>query len=59
MCIRDRGWTNFGGDAGAPLSYVHYAIAVLYVASIALLGYGFSDPNARALLGLAGKDEQE
>ena len=53
------GWTNFGGDAGAPLSYVHYAIAVLYVASIALLGYGFSDPNARALFGLAGKDEQE
>ena len=22
------GWTNFGGDAGAPLSYVTYAIAL-------------------------------
>ena len=53
------GWTNFGGDAGAPLSYVHYFIAVLYTASIALLGYGFSDPNARALFGLVGNDEEE
>jgi hypothetical protein len=53
------GWTNFGGDAGAPLSYVHYFIAVLYTASIALLGYGFSDPNARALFGLVGNDEKE
>ena len=53
------GWTNFGGDAGAPLSYVHYFIAVLYTASIALLGYGFSDPNARALFGLVGNDKEE
>ena len=34
------GWTNFGGEAGAPLSYVHMAIAVLYVASIASIGVG-------------------
>jgi hypothetical protein len=52
------GWTNFGGDAGAPLSYVHYAIAVLYISSIASLGYGLADPNARALLGISGKDEE-
>jgi len=52
------GWTNFGGDAGAPLSYVHYAIAVLYITSIASLGYGLADPNARALLGIGGKDEE-
>ena len=52
------GWTNFGGDAGAPLSYVHYAIAVLYITSIASLGYGLADPNARALLGIGGKEEE-
>ena len=34
------GWTNFGGEAGAPLSYVHMAIAVLYAASIASIGFG-------------------
>lgn len=34
------GWTNFGGEAGAPLSYVHMAIAALYVASIASIGVG-------------------
>jgi len=51
------GWTNFGGDAGAPLSYLHYTIALLYISSIALLGYGLSDPNARALLGIGKKDE--
>jgi len=52
------GWTNFGGDAGAPLSYVHYTIAVFYVTSIASLGYGLSDPGTRALLGISGKDEE-
>jgi hypothetical protein len=36
------GWTNFGGDAGAPLSYVTYAIALFYVAGIGLLTYGVS-----------------
>ena len=41
------GWTNFGGEAGAPLSYVHMAIAVLYVASIASIGVG-----ARSMMGL-------
>ncbi|MGB1796953.1 MAG: hypothetical protein ACPHJ5_03450 [Candidatus Thalassarchaeaceae archaeon] len=34
------GWTNFGGEAGAPLSYVHMAIAALYLASIASIGVG-------------------
>jgi hypothetical protein len=34
------GWTNFGGDAGAPLSYVTYVIALFYVAGIGLLTYG-------------------
>ena len=41
------GWTNFGGEAGAPLSYVHMAIAVLYVASIASIGVG-----ARSMMSL-------
>ena len=41
------GWTNFGGEAGAPLSYVHMAIAVLYAASIASIGFG-----ARSMMGL-------
>ena len=34
------GWTNFGGTAGAVLTVVHSVIALLYVASISLLGYG-------------------
>ena len=34
------GWTNFGGDAGAPLSYVHMVIALLYAVGIGLLVYG-------------------
>jgi hypothetical protein len=41
------GWTNFGGEAGAPLSYVHMAIAALYVASIASIGVG-----ARSMMNL-------
>ena len=41
------GWTNFGGEAGAPLSYVHIAIAVTYAASIASIGIG-----ARSMMGL-------
>ena len=41
------GWTNFGGEAGAPLSYVHMAIAALYVASIASIGVG-----ARSMMSL-------
>ena len=41
------GWTNFGGDAGAPLSYVHMAIAALYAVSIASIGVG-----ARSMMGL-------
>ena len=41
------GWTNFGGDAGAPLSYVHMAIATLYAASIASIGLG-----ARSLMSI-------
>ncbi len=41
------GWTNFGGEAGAPLSYVHTAIAVLYAASIVSIGIG-----ARSLMSL-------
>ena len=34
------GWTNFGGDAGAPLSIVHAVIALIYVAAIGLIVYG-------------------
>ena len=34
------GWTNFGGDAGPPLSYLTYVIALLYVAAIGLIAYG-------------------
>ena len=34
------GWTNFGGDAGAPLSYLHVVIALMYVAGIGLVVYG-------------------
>lgn len=34
------GWTNFGGDAGAPLSYLTYVIALLYVTAIGLIAYG-------------------
>ena len=34
------GWTNFGGEAGAPLSYVHVAIAALYAGSIVSIGLG-------------------
>ena len=41
------GWTNFGGEAGAPLSYVHMAIAATYAASIASIGFG-----ARSMMGL-------
>ena len=41
------GWTNFGGEAGAPLSYVHIAIAATYAASIASIGIG-----ARSMMGL-------
>ena len=41
------GWTNFGGEAGAPLSYVHMAIAAVYVASIASIGVG-----ARSMMSL-------
>ena len=41
------GWTNFGGEAGAPLSYVHMGIAVLYASSIASIGFG-----ARSMMGL-------
>ena len=41
------GWTNFGGEAGAPLSYVHMAIAALYLASIASIGVG-----ARSMMSL-------
>ena len=35
------GWTNFGGDAGAPLSYLHAVIALMYVAGIGLVAYGY------------------
>ena len=41
------GWTNFGGEAGAPLSYVHMAIAALYLASIVSIGVG-----ARSMMSL-------
>ncbi len=41
------GWTNFGREAGAPLSYVHMGIAVLYASSIASIGFG-----ARSMMGL-------
>ena len=41
------GWTNFGGEAGAPLSYLHMAIAALYLASIASIGVG-----ARSMMSL-------
>ena len=34
------GWTNFGGTAGTALTVVHSVVALLYVASISLLGYG-------------------
>ncbi|MEC7721085.1 MAG: hypothetical protein VYC60_04225 [Candidatus Thermoplasmatota archaeon] len=34
------GWTNFGGDAGAPLSIVHAVIALIYVAAVGLIVYG-------------------
>jgi hypothetical protein len=56
------GWTNFGGDAGAPLSYVHYGIAAFYVLSVVSLAYGIADPNARAILsslGASNKDHEE
>ena len=34
------GWTSFGGEAGAPLSYLHTVIALMYVAGIGLVVYG-------------------
>jgi len=34
------GWTNLGGDAGAPLSYLHAAIGLLYALSISMIGWG-------------------
>jgi len=34
------GWTNFGGEAGPPLSYLTYFIALLYVSSIGMIAYG-------------------
>ena len=34
------GWTNLGGDAGAPLSYLHGMIGLLYVLSISMIGWG-------------------
>ncbi len=34
------GWTNFGGTAGTALTVVHSIVALMYVASISLLGYG-------------------
>ncbi len=45
------GWTNFGGDAGAPLVYVHIVIALLYVAGIGLTVYGS--------MGTRGSEEAE
>jgi len=45
------GWTNFGGDAGAPLSYVHMVIALLYVVGIGLVVYGSMGAN--------GPDEED
>ena len=45
------GWTNFGGDAGAPLVYVHIVIALLYVAGIGLIVYGS--------MGTRGSEEAE
>ncbi len=52
------GWTNFGGTAGTALTVVHTVVALMYVASLASLAYGLSDPKARAILGF-GKDEDE
>ena len=52
------GWTNFGGTAGTALTVVHTVVALMYVASLASLAYGLSDPKARAMLGF-GKDEEE
>ena len=52
------GWTNFGGTAGTALTVVHTVVALMYVASLASLAYGLSDPKARAILGF-GKDENE
>ncbi len=52
------GWTNFGGTAGTALTVVHTVVALMYVASLASLAYGLSDPKARAMLGF-GKDEDE
>ena len=40
------GWTNFGGDAGAPLSYVHMVIALLYVVGIGLVVFGLMGSNS-------------
>ncbi len=37
------GWTNLGGDAGAPLSYLHGGIGMLYVLSFAMIGWGARD----------------
>ncbi len=51
------GWTNFGGDAGAPLVYLHVLIAVMYVSSIAGIAIGLNDPEVRSRLGLSGGDE--
>ena len=41
------GWTNFGGDAGAPLLYVHLVIALLYVASIGMISFGFYENSTK------------
>ena len=49
------GWTNFGGDAGAPLVYLHAAIALMYLGSIGSIGWGMSIPETRAMLGLGSE----
>ncbi|MBF93412.1 MAG: hypothetical protein CMB78_06540 [Euryarchaeota archaeon] len=48
------GWTNFGGDAGAPLVYLHVAIAMMYIGAIGSIGWGLSIPETRSMLGLGG-----
>jgi len=54
------GWTNFGGDAGGALAVLHTVIAVMYVISIGLLGYGLSDQAAREQIkGLLGRESDD
>ncbi len=50
------GWTNFGGEAGAPLLYVHLIIALLYMVSIGMMGWGAYEKQSIAD---GSSDEQE